>query len=234
MITRKNFGMKQLGLRKALQKAWLAVFLAVLLLLSTTAIAAAMAPQLWYLDSETTPVGYQMEKSGGPGDDKQTGSVNIGPGNSALWLADEAAVCDVTFASGSWVVEIRTDSDWGTEGDKCNVSVGGWNTGTGWYEIPTVAVTKITWDSGFNILIILLETSSGTVYKDDYLALKVTNDDSGSHTICTQGRSSLRSPDVDPGYPLPELATGILLGLGLVGLVGYLGARRHKGIDTKA
>ena len=189
------------------------------------------APQLWYLDSETAPAGYEMEKSGGPGDDGQTGSVDIGAGNGLVWLADQTAVCDVTFPSGSWVVEIRTDSDWGTGGDKCEVSVGGWDTATGWYEIPTITVTTITWDDGQNILTILLQTGSATIYQDDYLALKLKNNDSGSHTIDTNGRSSLRSPDTDPGYPVPELAAGILLGLGLVGLAGYLGLRRRKGSE---
>jgi len=195
---------------------------------------APAAPQLWYLDSETRLgrlAGYEMEKSGGPSDDGQTGSVNIEAGNSAIWLADQAAVCDVTFPSGSWVIEIRTDSDWGTGGDKCEVSVGGWDTTTGWYDIPTITVTTITWDDGQNILTILLQTTSATIYEGDYLALKIKNNDSDSHEVYTDGRSSLRSPDTDPGYPIPELATGILLGLGLVGLVGYLRLRRHKGAN---
>jgi hypothetical protein len=189
------------------------------------------APQLWYLDSEVTVADYQMEKANGPGDDGQTGSVNIGAGNGALWLADEAAICDVTFPSGSWVAEIKTDSDWGIDGEKCEVSVGGWDADTGWYEIPTITATKVTWDAGFNILIVLLETDSGTVFQGDYLALKVSNDDSSAHDVYTTGSSSLRSPDTDPGYPVPELAAGILLGLGLAGLAGYRWLRKSKSTD---
>jgi hypothetical protein len=236
---------------KIFLKMTTAVILAVVLVLSMTVVAGTvalgedgggvssdldMAPQLWYLDSETTPAGYQMEKSNGPGDDGQTCGVYLYPGQSAVWLADQAAVCDVTFSSGSWVAEIRTDSDWGIEGDKCDVSVGGWNENTGWYDIPAITVTRITWDCGFNILTIMLQTESATVYQGDYLALKITNNDycdDGEdcccyHVIYTQGRSSLRSPDSDPGYPVPEIATGLLLGLGLFALMGYLGIKKRK------
>jgi hypothetical protein len=162
-----------------------------------------IAPQLWYLDSETTPAGREMEKSTSPGNDGQAGSVDIASGDNVTWLADQAALGDIIFPNGSWVVEIRTDSDWGEGGDKCEVSVGGWDKDTGWYEIPTVIAATKTRNSGYgyNILTALLQTASGTIYQDDYLALKIRNNDSGSHTIYTNGRSSLRSPDSDPGYP---------------------------------
>ena len=80
----------------------------------------------------------------------------------------------------------------------------------------------------------LLETDAGTVFQDDYLALMIENNDSGSHTVYTDGRSSLKSPDTDPGYPVPELAAGILLAVGLAGLGGYLGLRRRNGTESIA
>ena len=74
--------------------------------------APLLSSQLWYLDSESGPASYEMEKGGGPGDDGQTGSVSLAVGNSAMWLADQAAACDVAFSGGSWIAEIRTDADW--------------------------------------------------------------------------------------------------------------------------
>ena len=108
-----------------------------------------------------------MEKSGGPGDDGQTGSVDIEAGHSMVWVADQVAACNVTFAGGSWVIEIRTDSDWGTKGDKCEVSLGGWDMGSGWYGIPTSTPAKLTWDDVQNILIVEQNAGSATLYEGE-------------------------------------------------------------------
>jgi len=186
---------------------------------------------VWYLDTETTPDNYEMEKSGGPGDDGQTGCVSIEPGSSFIWLADQAAIADITFPGGVWVVEISTDSDWGKKGDKCEVSLGRW-TNTGWIEITTTQ-TSVKWNNGQKFLTILLQADAVTINKDDYLALQITNTDTLSHQICAGEHSYLKSPDTDPGYPVPELAAGILFGLGMVGLVGYLGLRRRQAIHAK-
>jgi hypothetical protein len=219
---------------RALLTTGKAVLLAILLILAATAIVSATAPQLWHLDSETTSAGRQMEKNGGPGDNGQTGSVNVASGSSIVWLADEAAIVDVTFPKGQWVAEVHTDIDWGTEGDMCDVSVGGWNMTTGWYEIPTITVAKLTWDSDFNILVIMFESQPSTIPMGDYLALKITNNDAVAHPVYTSGSSSMRSPNTDPGYPVPELAAGILLGLGLIGLAGYRSLRRRKNTEISA
>jgi hypothetical protein len=202
------------------------LFLAAVLLLSTTVIAsAATASQIWYLDGAYhTETGKVMEKTWGA----QSGLVSFPAGVEQMWLAENAAQCDVTFPSGAWVIELSTESDWGTGGDKCDVTVGGWDTATGWYEISTTTTASVVWDGGQNILKVELQTGSATIYKDDYLALKIKNTDSVCHEVYTDGRSSVRSPDTDPGYPIPELTAAILIGLGLVGLVGYLGIREYK------
>jgi hypothetical protein len=36
------------------------------------------------------------------------------------------------------------------------------------------------------------------------------------------------SPESDPGYPLPEIAAGILLGGGLIGLISFVVIQKKK------
>lgn len=201
----------------------IALCLAVLLLLSTTTVVLASTPQLWILDNDN-----EMEKKEGGGDDGQDGSVTIGGNDYEIWLADQYAEVDVPFPSGSWVVELRTGEDWGTNGIDYEIAVGSWDTdGSGsWSAFSTNNQGTIDWDSGQNILVVELQTGSMTVYEDDYLALKITNNTGSSHTVYTDGRSSLRSPDTDPGYPLPEIIGAILLSTGLVAVGGYMGRKK--------
>ena len=217
---------------RVMVKTAVGICVALVLLISMTTLALATAAQLWYLDSETTAAGYQMEKDTSPGNDGQTGNVTIGAGNSTIWLADQAAVCDVTFPGGndSWIIRICTDEDWGTQGNLCEAKVGSWNTTSGWEEIPTTTQGTMTWDSGQNILTVQLQANNATISQGDYLALKITNNDydSDSHLVKTEGCSWLTSPCGDPGYPVAEVVSGILVGLGLVGLAGYAGWKRRK------
>ena len=215
---------------KVMVKTVVGLFMALVLLISMTTLALAdPGLQQWFLDSETTAPGYEMEKKGGPGDNGQTGNVTVANGTSVIWLADEAAVCNVTFPGGdSWIIKICTDSDWGKDGDKCETKIGGWNTTTGWYELPTSTQGTITWDGGQKILTVEFQANNATIWQGDYLALKIKNNNDDVHTVYTEGCSYLQSPCGDPGYPVAEVISGILLGLGLVGLAGYTGWKRRK------
>ena len=207
-------------------KAAVGIVLALVLLISMTTLALADGSQFWYLDSETSAAGYQMEKVGGPGDNGQTGNVTVAAGSSEIWLADQAAVCNVTFSGGLWIITICTDSDWGEQGDMCEANVGGWNTVSGWYNIDTSTAYKGY--LGDNIVQIQLQADPATILQGDYLALKIQNNNTKDHKVITNGCSFLSSPCGDPGYPVVEIVSGVLAGLGLVGLAGYAGWRRRK------
>ena len=204
-----------------------------LLLMALATVAGADGAQLWYLDSEATTAGLEMEKASGPGDDGQSGPVSIASGGSVIWISDQSAQTDVTFASGSWVVEIRTDTYWGpgqsaTQAN-CEMSVGEWDpTTTTFNAFTTSTAVAYHSDSGQNILKVL-QASSETVHQNKYLALMIKNlDPNNNHDVITNGCSELTSPCEDPGYPVPEIAAGVLFGLGLIGLLGYVGIRRMR------
>ena len=202
------------------------------LVLVTTAVASAsQGPLTWQLDSETTAAGYQMERTGAPGDDGQAGNVPIGSGGSLTWISDEAAGADVTFSGGAWVLELATEKDWGILGSNCHFDAGE-SDGTGFNAFSTILLVSASWKSGNEYIVqVKVQTGSETVHKGNYLAVQITNNDTAGHTIYTgegANASCLRSPQTTPGFPLPEVAAGILLGGGLLGLGGYIAIRRKR------
>ncbi|RZN33949.1 MAG: hypothetical protein EFT35_09985 [Methanophagales archaeon ANME-1-THS] len=194
-----------------------ALFFSIVGICSTASMSEdSPGSQRWYLDSEDHPVaGKLMEKTG-----TQSGSVTIAGGEEEVWLADSAALIDVTFPGGFWVVGVRTDRNWG---DKCRVSLGGFNPTSGWYEIPT---KDRSWSWNIYVLDIALQADPATIKQGDYLALKITNEDEAAHTVHAGRYSLLRSPRSDPGYPIPELPALVLMSVGLLALVSYVVLRR--------
>ena len=209
---------------KALLKPMAILLLVGALILSMTAIVTADSQQ-WFLNSSnhsTVSANKVMEKSGTP-----TSSVTINQSTSVIWLTENAATADVTFSSGSWFVYLETTEDWGAD---CDISIGGWdvsNTGNEWYDISTSTGTKFSFSSG--ILTVEVQTGSGTISNGDYLALKIENtSSSNNHDVVTDGDSYMLSPSTDPGYPIPDIAAGILLGLGLIVMGGFLVIAKRK------
>jgi len=213
--------------------------------------ASATAPQIWSFDStsqsdDTIGAVYQMEKNEGPGDDGQAGDVPIAAGEAQIWIADQIAMADVTYPSGSWVLFLSTDLAWGTQGADCDFQVGYWDP-------SDLSFTQLTPDSatlkskGKNFQTdtetwsVLgerwVQSDSIMIPKDTYLAIKIINGTgedrvvhTGEYKYCTY----LRSPETDPGYPVPEIAAGVLLALGLAGLGAFIIIRRKsaKAIDA--
>jgi hypothetical protein len=227
------------------KKTALSVLIALVICLSFLFLPAAQAvgsntgPQTWSLDSKndkdskTLPASIcQMEKNNGPGDNGQSGSVTISGGTSYIWMADQAAAHDVTFSNGAWVLQIVTDSDWGTKGSKCQIEIGEWN-GTTFSSLTPPPQTLRTRMNSNVLIITLFQSSSITVHQACYLSIKVTSLEKASkkHTIYTgedKYNSYLRSTESDVGYPLPEPSAGILLALGLAGLGTYILVRRKS------
>jgi hypothetical protein len=214
-------------------KALIPASLVVVLLLSMTGIASAAAgTQQWFLDSSSHPAvaGVNVMVNDGTA---VTGTTTVNSGSCQMWLADEAAGVDVTFPDGNWVVQFRTDSDWGFMGSQCVVDIGSCTSAGVFTSFGLQQLVSVTWAG--DILKWQGQVTSVTVPKDDYLAIKICNNSGVNHTVVAsdtgcQGCSWMTSPCSDPGYPVPEVATGVLFGAGIVGLLGlaYVGYRRQK------
>lgn len=213
-------------MRRNLVTGLMAAVLVGVMVAGMTALAAASASQYWELDSEAgVPDGgsiRQMERVGGPGDDGQSGSVDIPAGQSYVWIADEAAATDVTFPEGDWVAYMCLATGWA---DECGVEVGTWDGSD--FSAFSVNNQRMTWDNDKKFIEVKTQTGSETISEGEYLALRVTNNASGARSVQTNGCSSLISPCSDPGYPTPEVATAISLGAGLAGL-GLLAILRGR------
>jgi hypothetical protein len=183
--------------------------------------------QMWKLDTQVYAGGITaMEKAGGPNDDGQSGFVAVGSGSDVIWIADQAALSGVVFASGQWTVKLATPVNWsGT----CTAVVGDYNT-TGSVFTPFGSATGFAYHAG---RIIITITTDVTISPDHYLALQINNGSGTGQDIITEGSSYAIAPSVTPDYPLPELATGILLTLGLAGLVGFMVVKRRKALAVK-
>jgi hypothetical protein len=234
----------------------LAVFLVIALVVSFVVPVFAgppTHPQSWKLDSANDSDypfhgNYQMEKVPGQANDGQSGKVKIetaGDGASfVIWLTDQAASQKVTFAPGHWNVELVTDNvDWYSD---CYIDIGTYNEGSGFQSLGTTlfmgGVDTLTQDTPGGptlykyFLQIRTNTDAVKIYSGDYLALLVGNKSATDayYIYTAQGGESscLRSPQTDPGYPVPEMAAGLLMGAGVVGISGFILLRRRSSAAT--
>ena len=228
------------------------------LMLGTMGVASANTvfptTQTWYLDAALGVSSFnQMDRDIGE-DITASGTALIPQGASFIWVADEAAIHGITFPSGSFGLTLNTDKNWNVAVQRLqpvpapmiDVQVGGYDpTHTrgdenGFYWFSTNSgnlqyVRSYSYISDSEELVLLVGGPSATIHEGDYLILQVTNLDTHniSHTVYfdrngNNGVSMLSSPSSDPGYPLPEMAAGLLLGGGLIGLGGYVAIRRKK------
>jgi MYXO-CTERM domain-containing protein len=203
-----------------------------------SAVPTTSAPagrQVWYFGSASSAPAFVMVKEA---TSSQTGSVQVNNGASVMWIANEVSQ-GVTFPSGDWLLSLATDAPWGTPGTACVVQIGRWSSTSGFSAFSVNHIFQGSWveSEAAHVLDLDIQTGSETVPSANYLAVRITNNSGNARLIYTgQGKlaSSLTSPQTDPGYPLPELATGILLGAGLLGLGGFVLLRRRSQSVKKA
>jgi hypothetical protein len=238
MFPAKDFfdGMTLVGMKTVTLIAALVLCLIIVLPVSAGAAGTNTGPITWSLDSKLDKDGKklalsvaQMEKNFGTGDDGQSGSVSISGGKSYIWISDQAAEADITMPNGAWVLQIVTDSDWGTKGSKFQLEIGEWD---GSFKSLTPPPQKMSARVNSKVIIgTLFQSGSITIRKKKFIAIKVTNlDTKHSHIIYTgegANNSYLRSPETFAAHPVPELSAGILFALGLAGLSTFIVMRRN-------
>ena len=182
--------------------------------------------QTWYLSDTIADSNYFMYR----GDTAQTtGTVEIANLAQLKWRANEAASGDVTFPAGDWDVLLHFDPApdnnddfsgkigmfdyWGSNGDWESPDVDWKGDGTTQDFQATLSLGSFTVDDGKHLWFTIINMNNTG---PPSLQLKV-----GSTY------SVVISPTTDPGYPIPELATIILFGSGLICLGGYLIVKRR-------
>ena len=165
--------------------------------------------QAWHLDSSGPP---NMEKDG-----IQKGSVTVN--GTTTWLSNGQANTSVAFEAGTWIVYLNTTNLTGNY----TVQIGYSDSNGNFTTFDSGSASGVANGTPITVSVPL---NGVTVPKDDYLALRVTNNSKGS--VITDGSSYLASPLSDPSYPLPELTTGMLLGMGLAGIGLYLALKKRK------
>ncbi len=185
---------------------------------------------IWYLNNipnGMVPSELEMEKIS----NMQFGSVILEPGQTLTWLSDQSALVNVTFPAGLWTLSIRTTQDWSAD---INAVLGVWDiTKSGEDKFtPLASAATISYDASTNRMTIIFDAYAITVMKENFLALRITNSSTvRSNDIITcwiTGGSTLTPPEGSPGYPIPELSAGMLLGLGLLTLGAIIVLKRRK------
>ena len=192
--------------------------------------------QVWKLDSEANYAGCRMEKASSANDNGQSGQIVFAPGQTVIWIADQPANADVTFSSGNWMAELVSDSIWGDNGIHCTTIIGYWQDGFHSLAIYLKLSDYETSSTADKLVIRLYQQADSlTIPEGTYLALLIRNDGDDFHNIYTgEGEESsfFSSPQSNPGYPLPELASWILLGISLTGLTAFAIIRKKKSSTT--
>ena len=214
----------------------------VLILVSATAqmVSASSGSQSWHL--------LDVEYTGKIADDgtfphhkdrfmNKTGNATKGTSTSlpgkktAWWYAGHPAQFDgVTFGENHWIVTINHSK---TGGYTIFANVSKVNDSTG--EVTYLANGSESASSlGVTIITCYDNPNTNQIFNaNERLALRIYHNSTNARSIyyynvTKEYYSNLTSPTSDPGYPVPELPTIILVSAGLLILAGYVYVGRRS------
>jgi hypothetical protein len=190
--------------------------------LVTTILPHFTTPSAFYLGNDNAM--YWVPAGSTP---DQLGGVTIDAGDTQTWLSSVPSQSGIVYESGTWTLLVHSPDNWTEvptvyfgewDGSQINpakkygpFALVGWNATNFTYTMQLSGVPAISIDSG------------------KYLALEITNNSADDETVVTCNRvggAYLAPPGGLPNWPLPEFASGILMALGLMGLGGFVIARK--------
>ena len=205
-------------------------------------VASAAGRQTWYLDDDldVDPGWADRIMYQSPDGEPVNGEDALVPvprlGGQVTWRADFPTEVDVSFGDGPWDGKIMILGD--VEPDYENIIIQlGYVDGTGFQSQGQTALAdgRVQPWGGFFEVDFDLVPGSLVVPEGSYLALRIVNNSADDIQVRTgQSHGWLKSPREDPGYPVPELPTVALLGVGLLLLGGYVALRKRTNRVTVA
>lgn len=205
-----------------------------------------MNAQRWYLTPVSKPVG--APEANDSRDHKEDNLMHKGAGNGtgehfdlnytevAWFYADTGAECELGFGEHPWDAHIRTEEIEVDEiGHNLTVEICRLN-GTGNVTVianHTKQLTAVGTKHLWNITCEDNESSTQDFSTGDWLAVRLSwdceTDELQIYYKADPGYDSyIESPAADPGYPIPELPTILLFGVGLLVIVGYVRWLRRR------
>ena len=165
--------------------------------------------------------------------------MSLPKGKQVWFYADQVADCNVSFPAGTWNVSywVRTIDDEDSDKlittrlhgiDSTGAELPGSPYAVEYYNILEAHTVENVTKS--------LNAAGFTIPEDGRFAIEVLWDSTaqqGLQVYCNppgKHASQVTSPTSDPGYPIPELPTVLLLGLGLLVFAGYVGLRRRRNV----
>lgn len=151
----------------------------------------------------------------------------IPDGDCVVWRSDEQAQEDVSFGVGTWQGKITLGAK-GYDLSNIEVELGYLNGGAFTKEGEALLSD---WKKGQDKVIhyYITPTTSFTVPRDGYLALRICNNSSSDVAVGTGDTQQwLKAPKQSPVYPLPEVPALALFAIGLFCLGGYMVLRRGR------